>query len=155
MSILIEIPTMTRWNSLICYFSVYSDILCWVEDQIALSNIQHYNLNIYLVNFLVCFCTVVQVQTKFDDFLFLYISGTTWCINEQSIFIERIKIQVEVENMLADMEDCQLSEYSKRATCIMTIQTRCQNTNIMTVVQCSLHIVKAIRCDMDNCEGAY
>ena len=53
------------------------------------------------------------------------------------------------------MEDRKPSEYWKRVTCIMMIRARYQNADIMTAVQCSVNTVKAVRRDMDSCNGDY
>ena len=63
--------------------------------------------------------------------------------------------KVVAEKKLGDMEDWKPSEYWKRVTCIMMICAGYQHADIMTAVQCSVNTVKAVRCDMDSCNGDY
>ena len=68
---------------------------------------------------------------------------TAWYISEQSTVSESIKINVVVEEMLADI--WKPSEYWKRVTCIMMIHAGYENADIMTAAQCSMNIEKVVR----------
>ena len=53
------------------------------------------------------------------------------------------------------MDDWNPPESWKRITCIMMIHVGHQNTEIMVAAQCSMNIVKTIRCERKNCDGDY
>lgn len=84
-----------------------------------------------------------------------FFSRTDWCIGEQSMVLENIKVQVVVERKLTDMEGRQPAEHWKRVTCFMMIWAGYHNAYTMTVASCFVNTVKAVRFNMDSCNRDY